>query len=145
VIDLDTGTPDQTPPAPWDQPGITSGEDVLAVLTEQAGQPLPLDTLTVATPSGGLHLSYHAPEGAELHTTQGERGHGPGWKIDTRAHGGYVLQNPLHGFKASKDTTTEAVDRRVVVNHDQARQLLDAVRQQGRTGQHLIDSDAPLG
>lgn len=91
VIDLDAATPGETPPEPWDQPGISGGEDVLAELAEQAGQPLPLDTLTVATPSGGLHLYYHAPEGAALRNTQGQRGAGLGWKIDTRAAGGYVL------------------------------------------------------
>lgn len=90
VIDLDAATPGETPPAPWDQPGITDGQDVLAVLAEQAGQPLPVDTLTVSTPSG-LHLYYRAPEDTALRNTQGDRGHGLGWKIDTRAHGGYVL------------------------------------------------------
>jgi hypothetical protein len=64
---------------------------VLAVLAEQAGQPLPTDTLTVSTPSGGLHLYYQAPANIELRNTQGDRGTGLGWKIDTRAHGGYVL------------------------------------------------------
>lgn len=39
------------------------------------------------TPSGGAHLYYRAPEGAELRNTCGRLG----WRIDTRAHGGYVL------------------------------------------------------
>lgn len=89
VIDLDAAKPGESPPPPWDQePGIRSGQDVLADLAEQAGQPLPLDTLTVSTPSGGLHLYYRAPEQAALRNTAGTR---LGWKIDTRAHGGYVL------------------------------------------------------
>jgi hypothetical protein len=90
VIDLDAAKPDEHPPAPWDQPGITSGLDVLAVLAEQAGQLLPLDTYTVTTPSGGLHLYFAAPDGVQLRNTAGNRGKGLGWHIDTRAHGGYV-------------------------------------------------------
>ncbi|MBV9161981.1 MAG: bifunctional DNA primase/polymerase [Pseudonocardiales bacterium] len=88
VIDLDAAKPGDTPPQPWDQPGIRDGQDVLAAIAEQAGQPLPVDTLTVATPSGGLHLYYQAPQGAPLRNTAGTA---LGWKIDTRAHGGYVL------------------------------------------------------
>jgi hypothetical protein len=68
-----------------------SGEDVLAILAEEAGQPLPGDTLTVRTPTGGLHLYYAVPAGVVLRSTAGERGNGLGWKIDTRAWGGYVV------------------------------------------------------
>ncbi|MCA1704179.1 MAG: bifunctional DNA primase/polymerase, partial [Actinobacteria bacterium] len=39
------------------------------------------------TPSGGLHLYYRAPDGVALRNTAGTS---LGWKIDTRAHGGYV-------------------------------------------------------
>jgi hypothetical protein len=91
VIDLDVPDPGETPPAPWNQPGVTDGQDVLALLAEHAAQPYPGDTLTAATPSGGLHLYYQAPPGIELRNTGGDRGRGLGWKIDTRAHGGYVL------------------------------------------------------
>lgn len=91
ILDLDAATPGETPPEPWNQPGVTDGQDVLAVLAEQAGHPLPVDTLTVATPSGGLHLYYRAPHDTRLRNTQGDRGAGLGWKIDTRAQGGYVV------------------------------------------------------
>jgi hypothetical protein len=94
VIDLDVpdpDDPDDTPPERWRQKGVTDGQAVLAVLAEQAGQPYPGDTLTVATPSGGQHLYFTAPEGVELRNTGGDRGHGLGWKVDTRAHGGYIL------------------------------------------------------
>lgn len=91
VIDLDVPGPGETPPEPWNQPGVTDGQDVLAVLADQADEPYPGDTLTVATPSGGLHLYYTAPDGIELRNTGGDRGRGLGWKVDTRAHGGYVL------------------------------------------------------
>lgn len=49
-----------------------------------------------------------------------------------------LTQNPLTGLKVKKNQTTEAVDRRVVVNHDQAKRLLGAVREQGATGQRLV-------
>ena len=87
VIDLDTSSRGRDP-APWDQPGVTDGADVLALLAEQNGQPVPGDTLTAATPSGGPHLYYRAPAGRAAQHPRGQR---LGWKIDTRAHGGYVL------------------------------------------------------
>lgn len=91
VLDLDTAKPGKQPPPRWDQPGIMCGLDVLAVLCEEAGEPLPLDTYTVTTPSGGLHLYFTAPDGVELRNTAGDRGRGLGWLVDTRAGGGYVL------------------------------------------------------
>lgn len=91
VIDLDTCKPGETIPPEYARQNATSGEDVLAIVAEQAGQELPGDTLTVRTPSGGLHLHYAAPSHVELRNTGGEQGRGLGWKIDTRAWGGYVL------------------------------------------------------
>jgi hypothetical protein len=91
VIDLDMPKPGETPPDPWNVDGVRDGQDVLAVVAEQAGQPVPGDTLTVATPSGGLHLYFAAPAGVELRNTRGGEGRSLGWKVDTRAHGGYVL------------------------------------------------------
>src|SRR5262245_12392637 len=41
--------------------------------------------------------------------------------LDYAVERGLLAQNPLQGFKASKEKTAEAVDKRVVVNHDQAR------------------------
>ncbi|MGH3611662.1 MAG: bifunctional DNA primase/polymerase [Pseudonocardia sp.] len=96
VIDLDRPNPDDprdAPPAPWARLDIHDGADVLAALAEQARQPVPA-TFTVATPSGGRHLYYRAPGGPgapALRNTTGDRGHGLGWKVDTRAHGGYVV------------------------------------------------------
>jgi hypothetical protein len=92
VLDLDTAKPGDQPPARLAElGGVHDGQDVLAVLAEQAGQPVPADTYTVATASGGLHLYYTAPAGTPLRNTAGERGRGLGWKIDTRAHGGQVV------------------------------------------------------
>jgi Bifunctional DNA primase/polymerase, N-terminal len=94
VIDLDVLKPGETEidiPEKWRDIGVRSGEDVLAAVAEHAGQPVPGDTLTVRTTSGGLHLYYTAPDCMELRNTGGDQGRGLGWKIDTRAWGGYVL------------------------------------------------------
>jgi hypothetical protein len=91
VVDLDTPKPGDTPPPEWDRPGIVTGADVLAALCDEAGQPYPADTWTVATPSGGAHLYFTAPgEGPELRNTRGGNG-GLGWLVDTRAAGGLVV------------------------------------------------------
>lgn len=88
VVDLDTPKDtDDTPPAAWAEPGVTDGADVFSVLCERHGQPFPTDTHTVRTGRGGLHLYFAAPAGEELRNTQGKLG----WKIDTRAGGGYVV------------------------------------------------------
>ncbi|MET8384285.1 bifunctional DNA primase/polymerase [Streptosporangium canum] len=94
VVDLDTPKPGKEglrPPPPWNLPGVTDGADVLAVICERAGQPLPFETFTVRSRRGGLHLYFTAPDGVKLSNTQGDKGNGLGWLIDTRAHGGYVL------------------------------------------------------
>jgi hypothetical protein len=96
VVDLDVPDPtdpDDVPPPRWARLGATCGAEVLALLAAQAGQPFP-DTHTVETPSGGWHLVFLAPAGPgapQLRNTAGERGNGLGWKVDTRAHGGYVV------------------------------------------------------
>ncbi|MFF3514797.1 bifunctional DNA primase/polymerase [Streptomyces sp. NPDC002573] len=92
VIDLDKPKhPGDTPPAAWAEHGVTDGADVLAVLCEQHGQPLPADTYTVRTWSGGTHLYFAAPEGEPLRNTAGDSARGLGWKVDTRAWGGLVV------------------------------------------------------
>lgn len=91
VIDLDTAKPGEDIPARWAEAGAASGEDVLAVLAEEAGQEMPGDTLTVRTPTTGLHLYHRARGDVTLRSSAGERGSGLGWKVDTRAWGGYVV------------------------------------------------------
>ncbi|GHH63721.1 hypothetical protein GCM10017673_05130 [Streptosporangium violaceochromogenes] len=94
VVDLDTPKPGKEglrPPPPWDLPGVNEGADVLALICERAGQPLPFETFTVRTRRGGTHLYYTAPDGVRLSNTEGDKATGLGWLIDTRAHGGYVL------------------------------------------------------
>lgn len=91
VIDLDTLKPGEQVPDGLAADGVRCGEDMLAVVAADAGEELPGDTLTVTTPSGGLHLYYAAPAGVELRNTGGVQGRGLGWKIDTRAAGGYMV------------------------------------------------------
>ena len=87
VIDLDQPKPGQVAPPAYRQPGVRDGGDVLAMLCEANDQPLPADTYSVRTASGGTHLYFTASAGAELRNTAGRLG----WLIDTRAHGGYVV------------------------------------------------------
>ncbi|MFI5838064.1 bifunctional DNA primase/polymerase [Micromonospora sp. NPDC051300] len=105
VVDLDIPKhPGDTPPPQW--AGVCDGWDVFAVLADRHGTPInwiagygPGDdpptgidtTYTVSTGSGGTHLYYrHPTTGPALRNTTGDRG-GLGWKVDTRAHGGYVV------------------------------------------------------
>ena len=84
VIDLDQSRGET---APESFAGAAGGRDVLALLAARASEPAPFDTWTVATPTGGLHLYYRTPGELELRNTAGALG----WRIDTRAHGGYVV------------------------------------------------------
>jgi hypothetical protein len=92
VVDLDVPKPEDKPrPDAWNLPGVNDGCDVFALVCERAGQPVPFDTYTVRTPSGGTHLYFTAPQGVQLRNTGGDRGRGLGWKVDTRAWGGHVV------------------------------------------------------
>ncbi|MBV9013066.1 MAG: bifunctional DNA primase/polymerase [Pseudonocardiales bacterium] len=86
VIDLDTGKPGEAIPQPWATRRITTGAGVLKALARHHNTRL-TPTYTVHTPSGGWHLYYTTPAGTTLRNTQSEIG----WKIDTRAQGGYVI------------------------------------------------------
>jgi bifunctional DNA primase/polymerase-like protein len=93
VVDVDTADPDDQPPEPWAALGIRDGAEVLTALADQTRQLIPA-TRVIATPSGGEHLYFLAPTGdgaPVLRNTAGGLGRGLGWKIDTRAHGGYVV------------------------------------------------------
>jgi hypothetical protein len=89
VVDLDTPKPGQDPPFTLRETHrVRDGSDMFALLCEQAGVPVPLDTYTVITGRGGSHLYYRHPEGGPvLRNTAGTLG----WLIDTRAAGGYVV------------------------------------------------------
>ncbi|ALG05786.1 hypothetical protein AOZ06_01570 [Kibdelosporangium phytohabitans] len=91
VIDLDQ------PKSPTDRPGegcnhkgVRDGLDHFAAICADYGQPFP-DTRMVHTARGGMHLVYTAPAGVRLRNTEGEQGKGLGWRIDTRAWGGYIV------------------------------------------------------
>jgi hypothetical protein len=86
VVDLDTRKHDQPAPDRWATLGISSGVGVLRMLARQHGTTV-TPTYAVTTPSGGWHLYYTAPAGVALRNTHDVIG----WKIDTRAHGGYVV------------------------------------------------------
>lgn len=91
-LDFDVPKPEDDPrPAQWDRPDIHTGEDVFLSLCGDAGQVPPVDTFTVATPSGGSHLYYLAPSDVQLRNTGGDRGAGLGWKVDTRSWGGQLV------------------------------------------------------
>jgi hypothetical protein len=92
VVDLDTAKPGQPVPEGWATLGISSGAGVLRALAREQGTTV-TPTYAVTTPSGGWHLYYTAPRGARLRNTHDVIG----WKIDTRAHGGYVVApgNPV--------------------------------------------------
>ncbi|URN01239.1 bifunctional DNA primase/polymerase [Actinomadura madurae] len=91
VVDLDMPKPGQHPPSEWAVPGVNDGSDVFAMVCEQAGQPMPLETFQVRTRRGGFHLYFAAPDGIRLTNTSDDRGNGLGWKVDTRGDGGYVV------------------------------------------------------
>ncbi|TDB79021.1 DNA primase [Actinomadura sp. KC216] len=91
VIDLDLPKPGEHPPPEWAVPGVNDGADVFAMVCEQAGQPMPLETFHVRTRRGGSHLYFTAPGGIRLTNTSGDKGEGLGWKVDTRGDGGYVV------------------------------------------------------
>lgn len=91
VVDLDRAKPGETAPIGWAEQDVTCGMDVLLLTAHAAGEPPPVDTHTVTTPSGGTHLYYHAPDGVRLGNTAGDSGAGLGWKVDTRGWGGYVV------------------------------------------------------
>ena len=77
VLDLDChgDLPDE-----WRLPGIVDGRDVLAQLCEWARQPWPV-THWVATPYGGWHLYFTAPESSEIRNSAGLIGP----QVDVRA------------------------------------------------------------
>lgn len=89
VIDLDSPKPGTDIPVRWRRPGIVDGAAVFAMLAEDAGERLPIQTYSVRTAGdGGQHLYFSAsPDGPSTRNTAGRLG----WLIDTRAAGGYVV------------------------------------------------------
>lgn len=102
VIDLDTCKYGQTAPQRWATLGIHSGAGVLRAVARQHHTTV-TPTYAARTPSGGWHLYYTAPAGVALRSTHDVIG----WKIDTRAHGGYVVASgclvPPDGYSLIDD------------------------------------------
>jgi hypothetical protein len=95
VVDLDTPkSPSDVAPGGWSRRGCRDGHDVFAAVCADAGHPVPWDTRRIRTARAGTHLYFRAPTGPaapRLRITEGEQGNGLGWKVDTRAWGGYVI------------------------------------------------------
>lgn len=81
VLDLDCHA-DGEPPAELapglPNPGITNGVGALAVLLDHLGQDWPEDTLTIESPTGGLHIYYQAPRVPLRHTHAA-------WQVEVKA------------------------------------------------------------
>lgn len=86
VIDLDAHGGDR--PAEWARPGVHDGADVFAAVwaEHETDAHAWARTYVVATPSGGGHLYYRAPD-REVRNSAGRIG----WQVDVRARGGYVV------------------------------------------------------
>lgn len=95
VVDMDMPhSPDDVPPEGCSRRGCWDGHDVFAAVCADAGHPVPWNTRRVRTARAGTHLYFRAPAGPaapQLRITEGEQGNGLGWKVDTRAWGGYVI------------------------------------------------------
>ncbi|CAM4025195.1 bifunctional DNA primase/polymerase [Kibdelosporangium persicum] len=91
VIDLDhPKSAKDTPPPGLAAQGVRDGLGHFAAICTEQGQPFPR-TCWGLTARGGMHLFFAAPTGVRLRNTEGEHGTGLGWKIDTRAWGGYIV------------------------------------------------------
>lgn len=90
VVDCDMPKESSVLPSMFRRPGVGVGEDVLASICEDLGQPFPHDTLMVRTPSGGAHYFFRNVDDVPLRQTSPVAG----W-IDVRGNGGdmggYVL------------------------------------------------------
>ena len=87
VVDLDPRKPgdDEAPEEPYER--CKHGLQVFRMMAAAAGAKFPLDTYRVASPSGGQHLYFRAPDDVELRNSQ--RRLAP--LIDVRAGGGYIV------------------------------------------------------
>ncbi|MFE2640139.1 bifunctional DNA primase/polymerase [Streptomyces scopuliridis] len=118
--------------------GVRDGLDVLRLLAGQCGQSDPAQgtaTLTVRTPSNGLHLWFRAPARTSWSCSAGgdHLGRSLGWQLDVRASGGYIV---APGTRTTAGTYT-------VLGPEQHPQLLPTwlAGELTRTG-HLHDTPA---
>jgi Bifunctional DNA primase/polymerase, N-terminal len=95
-IDLAT---EPIPASDWDDPArFRDGRDGLALLARLRGGPRPWPTgpehqpVTVATPSGGVHLWYQAPAGGLRQALADPQGrYGLAWQVDLKAGWSYGI------------------------------------------------------
>ncbi|MFK0047943.1 bifunctional DNA primase/polymerase [Streptomyces sp. NPDC090741] len=118
---------------------VRDGVDVLRLLARRSGQPDPATgalTLTVATPSGGLHLWFRAPARTRWCSSNGgdHRGRRLGWQLDVRATGGLVV---------APGTTTAAGAYRIVGPARSPALLPTWLAGQLTATGHLLDERAP--
>ncbi len=126
VVDLDTPKPTAAQDKDGcSRQGIEWGRDVLTDLCVRGGHPVDevFDTRAVATPRGGEHLYYRAPDGVELRNTQDALGP----LVDTRAGGGYVVAPG----SVTPDGAYTATDDRIPL--DPPRWLVQALTPRPRT------------
>jgi hypothetical protein len=72
----------------WKEDRPTSGMETWRQISDGRQTPA---TLAVTTASGGWHLYYAMPDGANLRNTRGSESAGLGPSIDTRGHGGFLV------------------------------------------------------
>lgn len=88
VIDLDRNKKQKPVPAPYDKvSGVVDGYDVFALAVERYGARYPVDTMCVATPSGGMHLWFRLPSGVVVNKSEGDFG----WLVDVRSTNSYII------------------------------------------------------
>ncbi|MFF4205730.1 bifunctional DNA primase/polymerase [Streptomyces sp. NPDC001668] len=102
VLDLVAALPGEQPPARFRLPGVVDGADVLAVLSEDAGERFPTETYTVVGPDGGLQLYFAHPERPCPPTSSGADSR-LGWHVAVRSSGSYV---PAAGSATSRGRYT---------------------------------------
>jgi len=88
IVVIDCDTPKDKPrPDKWRIDGVNDGADVLAYCAEQVGEHFPTHTLTVWTPSKGMHL-YFKDEGTPI--TSRAQANGV-WLVDVKSIGGNIV------------------------------------------------------
>lgn len=98
-----------------------TGSAVLRRLAADAAVAPPWDTFTVATPSGGRHLYFRQPDGAELRNTQGALGRRVIWSRSS-----IPLVRGLFGCEACEAGVVSRGRREVADGEDRERAVVTA-------------------
>jgi hypothetical protein len=86
VVDCDSSK-GETPPSPWNQPGIVDGVDVFVTAVAESGNQFDFNTFTVRTPNNGWHY-YFQDQGQPIRSGANVNGL---WRVDVRSKGGYIV------------------------------------------------------